>query len=220
MFGKKNNNRGGNRPHFHCSSKQQEKAIKANYWRRSGKAQTPQQSQPKAKQNVGEQANKAVAARPAFKLPLQDGGHCWNIYKVSNKILNGKQDNDVHGGLVLAEENDNVILVEVTHSPKHTKRNNIPIKNKVSTDKKKDPQTGEELDELQESYLRRKLVVSIETKNGVEGINVRALNNQMNDLQFTDEEKEEILNKLSHLSTAESQYILFKKLATKKNTDT
>lgn len=42
----------------------------------------------------------------------------------------------------------------------------------------------------------------------------------MNDLQFTEEEKRDILNELSHLSTAEERYNKFKELASKKKNDT
>ena len=68
------------------------------------------------------------------KIPLRQGGHRWNIYRVSNYILNGKKDNDVHGGLVIDEINDNVILVEVTHSSRWGKKNNQSIRNINSKD--------------------------------------------------------------------------------------
>ena len=38
----------------------------------------------------------------------------------------------------------------------------------------------------------------------------------MNDLQFTEDEKQAVLNELSHLSTAEERYQLFEKLAKEK----
>ena len=48
------------------------------------------------------------------------------------------------------------------------------------------------------------------------GIDISALRGQMNDLNFTEEEKQEILVKLSNLSTAEERYQLFEKLAKEK----
>lgn len=151
-----------------------------------------------------------VSAEKTFKLPLKNGGHRWNIFRVSNVVLNGKRDGDVHGGLVLDEENENVMLVEVTHSPKHGKRNNIQIRNLNSQD----------LDEngnLRESYLERRLIVSYKKGSTEEGIDLRALNRQLNDLQFTEEEKQTILDELSRLSTAEERYRKFLDFAKKKN---
>ncbi len=144
-----------------------------------------------------------------FKLPLKKGKHLWNVYRVSNSILNGKHDNDVHGGLVLDELNDKVLLVEVTHSKKNGKRNNMKIRNLRSGD----------LDEngvLRESYLRKKLIVSVNTVRGEEPIDVIALQRQMNDLNFTEQEKQSIIDELSNLSTAEGKYKKFVDLANKK----
>lgn len=179
------------KPKFHCKSEAQKNAIRRSY---AIKAKQQEQVMP---------------SKPPFKLPLKNGEHIWNIYKVSNKILNGKQDGQVHGGLVLNEKNENVMLVQVTHSQKKGKRNNFPVRNLDSSD----------LDtkgNLKDSYIERRLIVSNE-RNGVEqGINVSALNGQMNDLQFSNEEKQKILDELSHLSTAEEKYRLFEKLAKEK----
>ena len=168
-----------------------------------------------------QQQQKQVTVQPpqppkdTFKLPhVTEGEHVWNIYRVPNSILNGKQDNDVHGGLVLNEQNGKLMLVEVTHSDKQKgKRNNIPVRNLCSTDidKKAIPP------KLRDSYLVRKLVVSVERHGKEEGIDTRALLAQMNDLHFTDDEQKAILDKLSHLSTAEEKYNKFIELAKKKN---
>ena len=144
---------------------------------------------------------------------MLNGGRRWNIYRVPNFILNGNNDGDVHGGLVLDEENDNVMLVQVTHSARKGKRNNIAIRNLNSKD----------LDEngnLKQSYIERRLIITYKKGDAEEGIDVRALQDQMNDLQFTEEEKQDILDKLSHLSTAEERYNKFKELASKKKNDT
>ena len=183
-------------PKFRCKSEAQKKAIAANYARKA--AQNKQQSklpQPKAKE--------------IFKLPLKNGGKRWNIYRVPNSILGGKRDNDVHGGLVLDEMNDNYLLVQVTHSPKKGKRNNLQIRNMNSSDFDKDGN-------LRQSFLDRRLIVSIDTKDGEQGIDYRALNRQMNDLQFTEKEKQTIIDELSHLSTAEEKYNKFVRLAKQK----
>ena len=104
-----------NKPKFRCRSEAQKKAIAVNYARMAAqkKHSVPQPQQPKPQQ------------KKEFKLPLNNGGRRWNIFRVSNKILNGRNDGDVHGGLVLDELNDNYLLVQVTHSPKKGKRNNL-----------------------------------------------------------------------------------------------
>lgn len=175
---------------FKCKNEAQKRAIKASY----------------AKIAV---QNNTLPPKPPFKLPLNNGGHRWNIFKVPNFILNGRQDGDVHGGLVLDEDNGNVMLAQVTHSPRKGKRTNIPIRNIDSTDLNKDGK-------LKASYIERRLIVAITDKNSEQGIDLRALNDQMNDLQFTEEEKKTILEELSHLSTSEERYKLFKELAKRK----
>ncbi len=188
-----------NKPKFRCTSEAQIKAIRANYARMAAQkkrsAPPPQQPKPQPKKE--------------FKLPLNNGGRRWNIFRVPNSILGGKQDNDVHGGLVLDELNDNYLLVQVTHSPKKGKRNNLQIRNLNSSDFDKDGN-------LRQSFLERRLIVSIDTKDGEQGIDYRALNRQMNDLQFTEKEKQTILDELSHLSTAEEKYNKFVRLAKQK----
>ena len=185
---------GRKKPRFHCKTEAQKKAIKASYAKKAQEKKIPSR-QPKQ----------------PFKLPLKDGGRRWNIYRVPNYILNGKQDGDVHGGLVLDELNDNVILVEVTHSEyKKRNRKNLPVRNLVSTDI--DAKTGK----LRNSYLEKRLIVSTESKGVARGIESTALITQMNDLQFTKEEKQRILDELSNLSTAEERYQLFEKLAKEK----
>lgn len=173
---------------FKCKNEAQKRAIRANYARMAAENKT---------------------SKPSFKLPLKNGEHRWNIYRVSNTVLNGKNDGDVHGGLVLDEENGNVMLAQVTHSPRKGKRNNIPIRNVKSTDLDKDGK-------LKESYIERRLIVSVTDKDGEKGIDIEKLNKQLNDLQFTEAEKQSILDELSHLSTAEERYELFKKLAKRK----
>ena len=126
-------------------------------------------------------------------------------------ILNGKQDGNIHGGLVLDELNDNVVLVQVTHSEyKKRNRKNLPIRNLDSTDI--DKRTGK----LRNSYLEKRLVVSTKSKGVERGIENTVLGNQKNDLQFTEEEKQTILDELSNLSTAKEKYQLFEKLAKEK----
>ena len=87
----------GKKPKFRCKSEAQKRAIAANYARMAAQkkhsAPPPQQPKPQPKKE--------------FKLPLNNGGRRWNIFRVSNKILNGRNDGDVHGGLVLDELNDN-----------------------------------------------------------------------------------------------------------------
>ena len=146
----------------------------------------------------------------SFKLPNRTGGRRWNIYRVPNFILNGKSDNNVHGGLVLDENNNKVLLVEVTHSKRKGKRTNIAIRNLRSND-------IDEKGNLRESYIVRRLVVSINTKDGEQGIDSSALNKQLNDLQFTEEERQFIINELSNLSTAETKYKKFIDLSNKKD---
>ena len=183
---------GRKKPRFHCKTEAQKKAIAASCAKRAE-----------------EKKKQVQVPKPQFKLPLKEGGRRWNIYKTPNYILNGKQDGDVHGGLVLDELNDNVILVQVTHKPRKGKRNNIPVRNLESTDL-------DEMGKLRESYLERRLIVSLE-RNGVKrGIENTALKAQKNDLQFTKEEKQAILDELSGLSTAEERYQLFEKLAKEK----
>ena len=70
---------------------------------------------------------------------------------------------------------------------------------------------------LRQSFLERRLIVSIDTKDGEQGIDVSKLNKQLNDLQFTEEEKQAILDELSHLSTAREKYDKFITLAKKKS---
>ena len=184
---------------FRCKSEAQKRAIAANYARMAAQKKRsdppPQQPKPQPKKE--------------FKLPLNNGGRRWNIFRVPNSILGGKQDNDVHGGLVLDEMNDNYLLVQVTHSPKKGKRNNLQIRNLNSSDFDKDGN-------LRQSFLERRLIVSIDTKDGEQGIDYRALNRQMNDLQFTEKEKQTIIDELSHLSTAEERYNKFVRLAKQK----
>ena len=183
-------------PKFHCKSEAQKKAIAANYARMVAQK----------KRNT---ASPLPKQQEQFKLPLHNGGKRWNIYRVSNKILNGRNDGDVHGGLVLDELNDNYLLVQVTHSPRKGKRNNLQIRNLNSTDFDKDGN-------LRQSFLERRLIVSIDTKDDEQGIDVSKLNKQLNDLQFTDKEKRDILDELSHLSTAREKYGKFVSLAKKK----
>lgn len=52
--------------------------------------------------------------------------------------------------------------------------------------------------------------------DGEQGIDVSKLNKQLNDLQFTEDEKQAILDELSHLSTAREKYDKFITLAKKK----
>lgn len=179
---------------FHCKSKAQKKAIAANYARIAAQKKSSATTS-KLQEN--------------FKLPLKNGGRRWNIFRVSNKILNGKNDGDVHGGLVLDELNDNYLLVQVTHSSKKGKRNNLQIRNLNSNDLDKNGN-------LKQSFLERRLVVSVDTKNGEQGIDVSKLNKQLNDLQFTEQEKQSILDELSNLSTAREKYDKFITLAKKK----
>lgn len=188
-----------NKPKFRCRSEAQKKAIAVNYARMAAqkKHSVPQPQQPKPQQ------------KKEFKLPLNNGGRRWNIFRVSNKILNGRNDGDVHGGLVLDELNDNYLLVQVTHSPKKGKRNNLQIRNLNSSDFDKNGN-------LRQSFLERRLIVSIDTRDGEQGIDVSKLNKQLNDLQFTENEKQAILNELSHLSTAREKYDKFITLAKKK----
>lgn len=176
---------------FKCKSEAQKRAIRANYARIAAANKTPKTEKSK------------------FKLPLKNGGHRWNIYRVSNTVLNGRNDGDVHGGLVLDEENDNVLLAQVTHSPRKGKRNNIPIRNLKSDDLDKNGK-------LKDSYIERRLIVSVTDKNGEKGIDTEKLNKQLNDLQFSETEKQAILDELSHLSTAEERYKLFLELAKRK----
>lgn len=184
-------------PKFRCKSEAQKRAIAANYARMAAqkKRSAPPSQQPQPKKE--------------FKLPLNNGGRRWNIFRVSNKILNGRNDGDVHGGLVLDELNDNCLLVQVTHSPKKGKRNNLQIRNLSSDDLDKDGN-------LRQSFLERRLIVSIDTKDGEQGIDVSKLNKQLNNLQFTEDEKQAILDELSHLSTAREKYDKFITLAKKK----
>lgn len=177
---------------FKCKNEAQKRAIKANYIRIE------------AKKN-----NHPVLKKTSFKLPLKNGCNRWNIFRVSNRVLNGKNDGDVHGGLVLDEENGNVMLAQVTHSMKKGKRNNIPIRNLDSTDLDKNGK-------LNKSYVERRLIVCTDFNDDKIGITLNALKGQMNDLQFTETEKQIILDELSHLSTAEERYKLFIELAKKK----
>lgn len=187
---------------FKCKSEKQKRAIRISYAIRS-KQDVP---------TVPPVEPKVVVNLPKFKLPLVEGGHRWNIYKVPNFILNGKNDGGVHGGLVIDENNNNVLLVEVTHSPKHGKRNNCLIRNLKSDDL-------DENGQLKASYFKRGLIVSIQKKGGKEGIDVSALKKQMNDLNFTTEEKNRVLEELSNLGSAESKYKEFIELAKNKKND-
>lgn len=185
---------GRKKPRFHCKTEAQRIAIRASYAK-------------KAKENKAP----PPPSKPPFKLPLKNGGRRWNIYRVPNYILNGKQDGNVHGGLVLDELNDNVMLVQVTHSEyKKRNRKNLLIRNLDSTDT--DKKTGR----LRNSYLEKRLVVSTKSQGVERGIASTVLGKQTNDLQFTEEEKQAILDELSNLSTAEEKYELFKKLAKEK----
>lgn len=136
------------------------------------------------------------------KIPLKQGGHRWNIYRVSNYILNGKKDNDVHGGLVIDELNDNVILVEVTHSSRWGKRKNQLIRNINSND-------IDDEGTLRKSYFKKRLIIS---KNG-KTINISVLKKKNNDLNFTIEEIKEILDIINNLETTIEKYEEFIKLA-------
>lgn len=138
--------------------------IRSYYAKRASQKQ--QSGQPKRDKQVQQEVVEPVK-RP-FKLPLRNGGRRWNIYNVPNFILNGKHDGDIHGGLVLDEDNDNVMLVQVTHSSKKGSRNNIVIRNLDSKD----------LDEngnLKQSYIERRLIVTYKKGKAEEGIDVRAL---------------------------------------------
>lgn len=177
---------------FHCTSEAQKRAIRASYARQAA-----------------ENNNQPVPKETNFKLPLKNGGHRWNIFRVSNTVLNGKNDGDVHGGLVLDEENGNVMLAQVTHSSRKGKRNNIPIRNLKSDDLDKDGN-------LKNSYIERRLIVCTDFDDDKIGITINALKDQINDLQFTEAEKQAILDELSHLSTAEERYKLFLELAKRK----
>lgn len=183
-------------PNFHCINEAQKKAIRASYARKKNAQK---------QNNFNNQRNTNT-----FKLPLKEGGHRWNIYRVPNFILNGKQDGNVHGGLVLDEDNNNVMLVEVTHSMyKKKNRKNLKIRNLNSNDLDKNG-------ELKNSYLEKRLIVSV-TSGGVEkGIEDSVLYTQLNDLNFSEEEKQRIIDELSNLTTAEDKYNLFKKLAKEK----
>lgn len=187
---------GKKQPKFHCKSEAQKKAIAASYARKAKQQKQKNSPMPVEQQN--------------FKLPLHNGGHRWNIYRVSDKILNGKQSGDVHGGLVIDENNNNVMLAQVTHSPKKGKRNNFPVRNLDSQDLDKDGN-------IKSAYLERRLIVSTDFGGKDIGMTTNALKRQMNDLQFTEAEKQKILDEFSHLSTAEEKYKLFQKLAQKKN---
>ena len=182
---------GRKKPRFHCKTEAQKKAIAASCAKRAA-----------------EKKKQAQAQKPRFKLPLKDGGRRWNIYRVPNYILNGKQDGDVHGGLVLDELNDNVMLVEVTHSARKGKRNNLPVRNLVSTDL--------EDGKLRDSYIVKDIVVSVGKSGKLRGVDVSALKSKINDLDFSIDEKQRILDELSHLSTAKERYQLFEKLAKEK----
>ena len=104
------------------------------------------------------------------------------------------------------ELNDNCLLLQVTHSPKKGKRNNLQIRNLSSNDLDKDGN-------LRQSFLERRLIVSIDTKDGEQGIEDAKLKKQINDLKVTEEEKQAILDELSHLSTARDKYDKFITLA-------
>lgn len=181
---------------FHCKSDAQKRAIRVSYAKKRNR-----ESLVKNKKNFNNNS---------FKLPLKEGGHRWNIYRVSNRILNGKLDNGVHGGLVLDEDNNNVMLVEVTHSEyKKKNRKNLSIRNLNSNDLDKNG-------ELKKSYIEKRLIVSTNSGSIEKGVDVSALYTQLNDLNFSEEEKVIILNELSNLTTAEEKYKLFKKLAKEK----
>ncbi len=187
------------RKKFKCRSEAQKHAIKISY----AKIAQKRRNQFTNNSNNEQKTN--------FKLPLKNGGHRWNIYRVSNAVLNGRNDGDVHGGLVLDEKNGNVMLAQVTHSPRKGKRTNIKVSNLNSKDINKE--TGK----LNDSYIERRLIVNTNFKDEEKGITLHALNKQVNDLQFTEEEKQKILRELSHLSTAEERYKLFVELANKKD---
>lgn len=195
------------KPKFHCKNNAQKYAIRKRYAERNAKANNSPKAPPTSKSQ-----DLSIETKPKFQLPLKSGKRIWNIYKVPNRILNGCQDSGIHGGLVLDEENENVMLVEVTHSAKNGKRNNIPVRNLDSTDL-------DENGKPRDSYVKKKLVVSIAMQDGEQGVDIKALKAQMNDLQFTEEEKKAVLDQLSNLTTAEERYLLFKDLAQKK-TDT
>ena len=184
---------GRKKPRFHCKTEAQKKAIRANY------AKIAQERKPQPSPQ-----------KPSFKLPLKNGGRRWNIYRTPNYILNGKQDGDVHGGLVLDELNDNVILVEVTHSKKDGKRNNLPVRNLQSKD-------FDEEGNLRKSYIKRRLIGTYKKNNSIEPIKSVVLKKQLNDLEFTEEEKQKILDELSNLSTAKEKYQLFERLSKEKS---
>lgn len=185
---------------FKCKNEAQKKAIKANYARIADK-----------NKNSKIVKGPKIGNKTKFKLPLKNGGHRWNIYKVSNKILNGKHDGGVHGGLVIDEKNGNVLLVQVTHSSRneHNKRNNYQIRNLDSSDLDKDGN-------LRKSYIEKRLIVEYKTKGGLRSIGLDKLNGQMNDLNFDEDEKKIIIEALSNLSTAEERYTLFLENAKKK----
>lgn len=201
------------KPRFHCKTEAQKNAIKANYAKQANRTKKTvgrgKQQNPTKKQEPV--SNRVSPPNPSsFQLPVKNGGRRWNIYRVPNYILNGKQDNDVHGGLVLDEMNDNVMLVEVTHSKyKKKNRKNLPIRNLESTDLDKEGN-------LRDSYIEKRLIVSTGKDENERGIDASILNKQMNDLQFDEVEKQAILDELSHLSTAEERYELFQKLAKEK----
>ena len=69
---------------------------------------------------------------------------------------------------------------------------------------------------IQRLSLEKRLVVSTKSKGVERGIENTVLGDQKNDLQFTEEEKQTILDELSNLSTAEEKYQLFEKLAKEK----
>ena len=115
-----------------------------------------------------------------------------------------KKDNDVHGGLVIDEINDNIILVEVTHSSRWGKRNNQSIRNINSKD-------VDENGVLRKSYFKKRLIIS---KNG-KAINISVLQKQNNDLNFSLEEVKEILNVINNLETTIEKYEEFIKLSKK-----
>lgn len=183
------------RKHFKCKSQAQVYAIRRSYAERQEKERL---------------LNNNNSNDNSFKLPLKSGEHTWNIYRVPNSILNGKQDNNVHGGLVLDEINNKVMLVEVTHQ-EYAKRNrkNLEIENKVSSDLN-------ENGELRRSFLKKKLIMSVNRKGEEVGIDNFSLLKQLNDKEFTLEEKNYILTELSRLSTAEEKYKLFLKLVKEK----
>lgn len=151
-----------------------------------------------------------VKRKKKFKLALKNGVHIWNIYRVPNIILNGKNDKGVHSALVLDEVNNIVLLVEITHSKKTHNKNNYPIRNLNSKD-------IDENGDLRESYIVKKVISSYKNKKTIiiNGINTSALKKQINDLYFTDWKKREILDILSDLTTLEEKYFEFIKLAEK-----